>query len=178
MATALETIAPDRFRLCPHHLLNTQWLLLAAGDFAQGRWNAMTIAWGAFGTMWGLPFAQVVVRPQRYTREFLEAFDTFTLTAFPKAYRAALETMGSRSGRQGNKAAAAGLTPVAATQVAAPVFQEAELAVECRKLFAQDMTPAALLDPRAAACYPSADYHRVYYGEIVAVRGESKYAAG
>jgi len=175
---SLPAIAPDRLTVRPHHLFNNQWLLLAAGDFATGAWNAMTVAWGSLGTMWGLPFAQVVVRPQRYTREFLDASDTFTLTAYPKAYHAALEIMGSRSGRQGNKAVAAGLTPVACERVAAPAFEEAELVLECRKLFMQRMSPEALLDERARRCYPQADYHHVYFGEIVCARGVPAYAAG
>jgi flavin reductase (DIM6/NTAB) family NADH-FMN oxidoreductase RutF len=174
----LPAIAPDRLSLRPHHLINNQWMLLAAGDFAAGTWNAMTVAWGSFGTMWGLPFAQVVVRPQRYTREFMDAYDTFTLTAYPKAFHAALEVMGSRSGRQGDKAAASGLTPVAAEHVAAPAFAEAELVLECRKLYAQRMTPEAILDDRAKRCYPQADYHHIYFGEIVCARGVAAYAAG
>lgn len=178
MTPVLQPISPAHLAVRPHQLFNTQWLLLAAGDYPAGAWNAMTIAWGSLGTMWGLPFAQVVVRPQRYTREFMDAYGTFTLTAFPKAYHAALETMGSRSGRKGDKAAAAGLTPVASEKVAAPAFAEAELVIECRKLFAQDMTREAFLDERAVACYPNADYHRIYYGEIVSVRGTTLYAAG
>ena len=177
MIPALSPIAPDRLVVRPHYLFNTQWMLLAAGEYPVGNWNAMTIAWGSLGTMWGMPFAQVVVRPQRYTREFMDAFDTFTLTVFPRAFHAALETMGARSGRQGDKAFAAGLTPMAAEKVSAPVFEEAELVLECRKLFAQDMTPEAFVDPRAAGCYPQGDYHRSYYGEIVAARGTPQYAA-
>ena len=171
----LKQIAPDRLAVSPHRLFNNQWLLLAAGDLSIGRWNAMTISWGSLGTMWGLPFAQVVVRPQRYTHEFMEKFDSFTLCVFPRASRAALEVMGSRSGRQGCKAQAAGLTPVAAAQVAAPAFAEAELILECRKLFMQSMTPAALLDERARRCYPQADYHDMYFGEIVNIRGIPAY---
>ncbi len=173
----LKQIAPAKLNVAPHQLFNSQWLLLAAGDFSIDRWNAMTISWGSLGTMWGLPFAQVVVRPQRYTHEFMENFDSFTLSVFPRAYRAALEVMGSRSGRQGGKAQAAGITPVAAEQVAAPVFAEAELVLECRKLFVQRMTPDALRDERARRCYPQDDYHDVYFGEIVNIRGIPAYEA-
>ena len=64
-----------------HQLWSEQWLVLTAGSFAEGRYNAMTVAWGSFGTMWSKPFAQIVVRPSRYTREFMEQYDTFTLCA-------------------------------------------------------------------------------------------------
>jgi len=174
----LQPIAPNKLALRPHHDLNDRWMLLAAGDYAAGEWNAMTISWGAFGTIWGLPYAQVNVRPQRYTFEFMEAHESFTLCAFPARFRTALEIMGSRSGRQGDKAAAAGLTPLAAKAVAAPVFAEAELVLECRKLYSQPMTLDGMLDARARNCYKQSDLHTIYYGEIVEARGVAAYVAG
>lgn len=150
------------------------WFLLAAGDFASGQFNAMTIAWGSIGNMWGKPFAQVVVRPTRYTFGFMEKFDTFTITAFPAEYRAALSLMGSKSGRDGDKISEAGLTPVAAQVVAAPAFAEAELVIECRKVYYDDFEPAHFLADYIAPHY-NQDYHRAYFGEIRAVRGTAAY---
>jgi len=173
----LIDIKPDDLVLKPHGLWGRQWLLLAAGDFAAGRHNCMTVAWGSLGTMWNRPFAQVVVRPTRYTYEFMESHDTFTLCAFPEALRPALQLLGTRSGRDGDKIAAASLTPVAAARVAAPVFAEAELALECRKLYWQDLEPAHWCDPSIEDQYPQRDYHRVYFGEILAARGTEAYLA-
>ncbi len=146
-----------------------RWMILSAGDFANGDWNCMTVSWGFIGTMWNLPVAQTVVRPQRYTREFLDKYDTFTLCSFPEEYRKALALIGSKSGRDSNKVAASGLRPVASEKVAAPSFAEADLILECRKIFRQPMTPEALLDPRATSSYPTNDYHIAYIGEVVAV---------
>ena len=112
---ARQPIPFDDFRARVHHLWADQWLLLTSGDFAAGHFNAMTVAWGSLGVMWGKPFAQVVVRPVRYTYEFMERYDTFTLCAFAKAHRSQLSLLGSRSGRDGNKIAASGLTPVASS---------------------------------------------------------------
>ena len=154
-----------------HHLWSEQWLVLTAGSFAEGRYNAMTVAWGSFGTMWSKPFAQIVVRPSRYTREFMEQYDTFTLCAFPEARRKAAQLLGTKSGRDGNKIAEAELTPMAATKVAAPCFDEADLVIECRKIYWQDMDSANFLDPAIEKNYPQKDYHRIYFGEIVAVSG-------
>ncbi len=165
----------EELTVCACHLWEGQWLLLTAGDFRAGSYNTMTVAWGSLGTMWNRPFAQVVVRPTRYTREFMERFDTFTLTAFPPQHRRALDLLGTRSGRDGDKIAASGLTPIASTAVAAPGFAEAELIIECRKLYSQDLDPARFLDPAIEKNYPKKDYHRVYYGEILAVSGEEKY---
>lgn len=168
-------IDPAQLRVRIHDLFNNQWLLLTAGDFKAGRFNAMTVSWGSLGTMWNKPLAMAVVRPQRYTREFLETHDTFTLCAFRPAHRHALEILGSKSGRHGDKMAESGLTPVAATAVDAPVYDEAELALECRKTHWQDLDPAGFLSPAIAANYLKKDYHRIYFGEIVAVTGTDAY---
>jgi len=153
----------------PFHLWAERWFLLAAGDFAAGDYNAMTVSWGSLGTMWGRPFVQIVVRPTRHTFGFLERHDTFTLSAFDERYRDALNLLGSRSGREGDKIAAAGLTPAASAHVAAPSFAEADLVLECRKIYWQDFEPRRFLDPSIARLYEAQDYHRAWFGEILAV---------
>lgn len=170
-----EYIPVEQFKSKAYGLFEDQWLLLTSGDFDQSQFNTMTISWGSLGVMWGRPFAQVVVRPVRYTFEFIERFDTFTLCAFPAAYHKALALLGSRSGRDGDKIGASGLTPVAASRVAAPAFAEAELVIECRKMYWQDLDPTHFLDPDIHRNYPQKDYHRVYYGEILAVQGTEIY---
>jgi flavin reductase (DIM6/NTAB) family NADH-FMN oxidoreductase RutF len=157
------------------HLWDRQWLLLTAGNFAQGRFNTMTVGWGSLGTMWGRPFAQVVVRPSRYTYQFIEQHEAFTLCAFSEVYRPALQLLGTRSGRDGDKVAQSGLTPIASTKIAAPGFAEAELILECRKIYSDDMRPAQFLAPDIDANYPARDYHRIYFGEILAILGTASY---
>ncbi len=175
---ALQTIPVTRFRTDVFRLFDRQWLVLTAGDFARGQFNAMTISWGSLGYMWGKPFVQVVVRPTRHTHSFMERFDTFTLTAFSEEYRRALNVLGNTSGRDGDKIAAAGLTPVASTAVAAPAFAEAELVLECRKIYRDPLEPRQFLDPGIEEDYPEKDYHTVYFGEIVAIRGEAQFGGG
>lgn len=159
-----------------HHLWAKQCLLLTAGDFAKDDFNTMAVGWGSFGAMWEGPFAQVVVRPQRHTYGFMERYDTFTLTALPMALRPALDLLGTKSGRDGDKIAKSGLTPIASTRVAAPGFDEAELIIECRKIYSGDIDPARFIDPAINRFYPQKDYHRFYFGAIVAVSGEASYA--
>ena len=125
--------------------------------------------------MWGRPFAQVVVRRSRYTYEFMEQYDTFTLSAFPEDYRDAMLLLGTKSGRDGDKIGEAGLTPIASAHVAAPGFAEAELILECRKLYWADMDPSHFIDPAIEGNYPHEDYHRIYYGQIVAIHGSDAY---
>jgi flavin reductase (DIM6/NTAB) family NADH-FMN oxidoreductase RutF len=160
-----------------HHLWAEQWMLLTSGDFKKSLFNTMAVGWGSLGTMWGKPFAQVVVRPTRYTLAFMEKYDTFTLCAFPRAHRSAVQLLGTKSGRDGDKIAESGLTPAAAAAVAAPCFEEAELVIECRKIYWQDVEPGHFLDPAIQRNYPQKDYHRIYFGEIVAIAGADSFRA-
>jgi len=148
-------------------LWDKQWLLLTSGDFKQGAFNTMTVAWGGLGIMWNLPIAMVVVRPSRYTFEFINRYDTFTLCAFPESYRKALSLLGTKSGKDGDKIKASGLTPIPSDMVNAPIFKEANLAIECKKIYYADFEPTHFLDDRIEEQYNGHDYHRMLYGEIV-----------
>ncbi|NPV55218.1 MAG: flavin reductase family protein [Anaerolineae bacterium] len=162
------------FTAHPHALWDWTWFLLASGDLAAGKYNAMTVSWGALGFIWNKPLAMVVVRPTRYTFGFMNDFASFTLSAFDQSHRKALEYLGSRSGRNEDKIKASGLTLQSATQVAAPGFAEAELVLECRKVYWQDIDPSHFLDTRIDQLY-NKDYHRIFFGEVVAITGTDKY---
>jgi flavin reductase (DIM6/NTAB) family NADH-FMN oxidoreductase RutF len=166
----------SEFLIQPHTILARQWLVLTCGDFEAGKFNAMTVGWGSFGVMWNMPFAQVVVRPGRYTFEFMNRYESFTLCAFGKKYRDALQILGSRSGRDIDKIAEAGLTPIPSTKVAAPGFAEAQLIIELRKIYWDDFTPEHFLDPSIEENYPNKDYHRMFFGEIMAIFGTGEYS--
>ncbi len=143
-----------------------RWMLLTAGTMDDC--NMMTVGWGSIGCMWNKPFAQIVVRPQRHTFQFVEKADTFTLCAFPEEYRPALQKLGSISGRDGDKLTDTGLTLKESTVIASPSYNEANFTLECRKIYAQDFDPACFLDAEIDGHYPQKDYHRSYFGEIVA----------
>ena len=166
----------SEFLIQPHTILARQWLVLTCGDFESGKYNAMTVGWGSFGVMWNMPFAQVVVRPGRYTFESMNRYDSFTLCAFGKKYRDALQILGSRSGRNMDKIAEAGLTTIPSTKVAAPGFNEAQLIIELRKIYWDDFNPEHFLDPSIEENYPGKDYHRMFFGEIVAIFGTGEYS--
>jgi flavin reductase (DIM6/NTAB) family NADH-FMN oxidoreductase RutF len=150
------------------------WALLTAGDFAAKQYNCMTVSWGSMGVMWNKPFVHVVVRPQRHTRGFIDKYETFTLSLFPKQCHAALQLLGSKSGRDCDKVQESGLTPVTSAAVAAPGFEEAHLVLECRKSYFADFEPKNMLADFARAQYEG-DYHRQYFGEIVAVQGTGEF---
>ncbi len=151
----------------PINLWAKKWLALTSGDIND--YNAMTVAWGSIGTMWNKPFAQVVVRPCRYTYGFMEKYSTFTLCSFPEKYKDALKLIGTKSGRDGDKIKETGLTIMESNVVESPCFKEADLIIECKKMYYQDMDSKAFLDEKIHDQYPMKDYHRIYFGEIVRI---------
>jgi flavin reductase (DIM6/NTAB) family NADH-FMN oxidoreductase RutF len=171
----LHVIDPFKFSVSPHYLFDRQMVLLTSGDFANGDFNCMTIGWGLFGTMWSVPAALVVVRPSRFTFEFMERFDNFTMTAFPREFKRDVVYLGRHSGRDEDKLSKTQLSAVAADLVSSPTFAEAELSVECKKIYYSDYTPDHFLAPFIHKQYDGGDYHRLYYGEILQIKGIDKY---
>lgn len=169
----MKEIQAQALKLKVSDIWTRAWLLLTAGD--SKNFNSMTIGWGSVGVMWGKPFVQAVVRPGRYTFEYLEEYPTFTVCAFPEEYRNALKLLGTKSGRDSDKIQESGLTVIESKTVDAPAYNEAELILECRKIYWQDMEPAHFIDKDIEKNYPKKDYHRIYYGEIISIRGESVY---
>lgn len=150
----------------PVGLFDGDWGLLTSGEV--GSYNTMTISWGTLGELWGRDICTVFVRPQRYTFEFMEKNDSFTVSFFPKEYRKALSFCGAKSGRDYDKAKETGLTAFDTGYGAA--FEQAKLIVCCKKLYKQDLTPNGFVDRSVIdECYPKSDFHRVYVGEITKV---------
>jgi len=147
----------------PFKLIGADWMLITAGT--RESFNTMTGAWGGLGIMWDRRIAMCVIRPNRYTYEFMEGSEYFSLSFFEEEYRDALTYCGTHSGRDVNKAAEARLNPVFGEN--SIYFAEARLVIECRKIYFQDITPANFLAPDIDGFYPKKDYHRMYIGEIV-----------
>ena len=125
----------------------------------------MTASWGALGVLWGAPMATVYIRPQRYTKEFVDENEYFTLSFFPEQYRQQLSLCGTKSGREVDKVKECGFT-VAEGEGGAPYFEQAELVLVCRKRMAVPMDPAAMPEDVKEKWYEG-DYHTMYWGEIV-----------
>ena len=147
-------------------LIGDQWLLITAGTAEAC--NTMTASWGGLGVIWGAPAATCYIRPQRYTKEFVDREEYFTLTFFPEEYRKALSLCGTKSGREMDKVKKCGFT-VKTASCGAPYFEEAELVLVCRKRFAQAMDPNNISQEIKEKWYPQKDYHTMYIGEIVEV---------
>ena len=150
----------------PFANIGKQWMLVTAGD--QEKFNTMTASWGGAGVMWGKNAVTVYIRPQRYTKEFIDAKDTFTLSFYKEEYRKALSFLGSVSGRDRDKVKEAGLTPVPAGDSMA--FEEADLILVCRKMYHAPMPPENFDDKsNDEKWYPQKDYHVMYIAEITKV---------
>lgn len=170
-----QPIAIKEFSVPLFETFNDNWMLLTAGTMGTGNFNTMTVSWGCLGVLWNKPIAIAFVRPQRHTYRFMESSPDFTLTAFPPECHDALLLLGTKSGRDGDKVAESGLTPVASGKVASPCFAEAKLVVECRKIYRDDLKPEFFLDPAIEGNYPTKDYHRIYLGEVVAISGTKEF---
>lgn len=150
----------------PFTLIDKEWMLVTAGS-AQA-YNTMTASWGGLGELWKKYVSFVFIRPQRYTMEFVDKEDCYSLCFFDESYRKALSFCGSHSGRDCDKAKETGLTPV--FDEAAPYFAEAKMVFICRKMHKQAIDPAGFIDPTVDAdCYPGKDYHQMFIGDIVKV---------
>ncbi|NTU89284.1 MAG: flavin reductase family protein [Actinobacteria bacterium] len=152
------------FQANPFHMIGKDWMLVTAAK-ADGTVNTMTAAWGGLGWMWEKPVAYIVIRPQRYTKEFIDESDTLSLSFLGKDYRKSLAYLGGVSGRDEDKIATSGLT--IALEGGTPYFTESETVLICRKLYKQDFEPDCFIDASIEAeRYPAKDYHAMYIVEV------------
>jgi flavin reductase (DIM6/NTAB) family NADH-FMN oxidoreductase RutF len=144
-------------------IIGEEWMLITAGT--NNHYNTMTAAWGGIGFLWKEPMATIFIRPQRYTYEFVEQYEDFTLCFFEKEHHKALQFCGTKSGRDYDKAKETGLTPQL-TEQGNVYFEEARLVVECKKVYYDDIKPELMIDKSIDKLYPAKDYHRMYIGFI------------
>ncbi len=146
-----------------------QWFrdaqLLASGNREKS--NAMTIGWGGIGTLWGKTAMTVYVAEQRYTKQFLDASEYFTVMTFGVENSKVLTYMGTKSGKDGDKAAALGLH-TAYTPNGAPYYTEAEMVIECKIMYAAPFDPKYFKSEVPKNRYKNfpAGIHSMYIGEV------------
>ena len=143
-------------------LIGKDWMLVTASDGKTV--NTMTASWGMMGVLWNKEVCTVFVRPQRYTAEFTEQATHLSLSFFDESFRDALKICGTKSGRDCDKWALAGLTPVMEDGV--PIIKEAKLTLICRKLYRDVLREECFLDRELLSNYARKDYHYVYVCQI------------
>ncbi|SFR81973.1 flavin reductase [Anaeromicropila populeti] len=156
-------IDPETLESNTFHLIGKEWMLVTAGT--ENKVNTMTASWGGLGIMWAKNVAFVVIRPQRYTKEFIDTNDTFSLTFFNEGFKKELGYLGSISGRDEDKIAKANLTVTHMNGT--PCFEEGKLVLICKKLFAQVLSADSFIDKSLIDnYYPNEDFHTLYIVEV------------
>ena len=159
-------IQPEQFEQSPFKLIGQDWMLITAEK--DGKVNTMTASWGGFGVMWAKNVAYIVIRPQRYTKEFVDNSDTFSLTFLDNSFKKTLSYLGTKSGRDEDKIKNSKLTVLHTDEI--PYFEEANIAILCKKLYAQEFKPEYFIAQELnEKWYPDVDYHTLYIAEITKI---------
>lgn len=146
-------------------IIGKDWMLVTSGD--KESYNTMTASWGGLGVLWNKNVAFTFIRPQRYTFEFMENNDYYTLSFYDKKYRDALALCGRVSGRDVDKVREIGFSAIFDDD--SVYFNEARLVIVCKKIYGQFLDPKCFIDDKISGCYQNGDYHKLFIGEIVKV---------
>lgn len=166
---ALKEISLKDVKIDPFRYFKTDWVLITAGD--EKKANTMTASWGGVGEIWGKSAATVYIRPQRYTKEFVDKNICFSISQFSAEFKEKLAYLGKVSGRDADKIADADLTLEYIDGV--PYFKEAKQVFIVRKLYADEIKEEKFIDKSICSrFYPDKDYHTLYIGEIIKALSE------
>lgn len=146
-------------------MFDEDWMVVSAGN--KDSMNLMTLSWGGLGELWNKPVATVYVAPQRFTYHFLDNEEYYTICHFDSTYHEKLTYLGTKSGRDEDKVKGSGLT-VKYTELGNPIYEEADLVIECRKIY-HDNFRRDRLQPEQLDWYEDrqVDPHGLFIGEIV-----------
>lgn len=163
---SLKAIDMKELKFNPMTLIGKEWMLVSAGN--EKSFNTMTAQWGHLGAIWNgdMPTSVMYLRPQRYTRTFVDKENYYTLSFFDEAYKKDLMYLGTHSGRDEDKLAKISLTPVFSDE--SVYFKEAKMVFVCRKVYRGKLHEESFVDQDILKKnYPEHDFHYVYIGEIV-----------
>ncbi|MBP3318332.1 MAG: flavin reductase family protein [Alistipes sp.] len=105
-------------------------VLVSCGATAE-EYNLFTVAWtGTVCT--NPPMCYISVRPERHSYEIIKRTGEFVINLTTASLARATDWCGVRSGRDYDKFAEMGLTPMSAVEVSAPVVAESPVSIECR----------------------------------------------
>ena len=152
----MKAINPNEIKDNFIELIGKEWMLVSAGD--KEKFNMMTASWGGVGVLWNRPVVFAFIRPERYTREFIDARNEFTITFLGPEHRKAHSICGSKSGREID------------TEAGNPVFEEARLTLECKVVYKSEIEEAKFLDPTVFPRWydeKNGNAHIVYIAEIL-----------
>ena len=149
----------------PFDKFNKDWALVTAGNSES--FNSMTISWGSMGTIWGKDIITIYIRPERYTFDFLNTNEYFTVSFYDKKYRDALNIMGTVSGRDTDKVKQSNLTPLFLNE--SVTYEQASETYLCRKIYMKQMQYEDLPDFAKNIYEGGKQLHYIIIGEVVKV---------
>lgn len=148
------------------NLIGEKWMLVTAGDLKNH--NSMTASWGGLGILWHKPVVSLYIRPQRYTKQFLDKEDLFTISFYEDSFKNKLSFFGTNSGKDVNKDEKTNFTPKIFFNAVS--YEQASFVFVCKKQYCNQMQENNILNPEIKTTfYKEKDYHFVYIGEILKV---------
>lgn len=173
---SLKSIDMSSLQINPMDMVGRDWWLITAGNEEKG-FNTMTASWGHLGAVWerpegrahvGLPTTVVYIRPSRYTKEYMDSEDVYTLCVFNSEYKKQLMQIGMKSGKDTDKIKESGLTPVFYKNTT--YFAEADKVFICKKIYNAPIVESGFVDKKLITDnYPKKDFHEMYIGEILEI---------
>lgn len=156
-------ISPEKFDQSPFRIIGHDWMLVTAKK--ADKVNTMTASWGGLGVMWAKNVSFIVIRPQRFTKEFIDSSEQFSLSFLDSSFKKQLGYLGTVSGRDEDKIGKTELTVSYDNGV--PYFDEAKIVIICKKLYAQEYKPECFIDTELdSKFYPDSDHHTLYISEV------------
>lgn len=143
--------------------INKNWMLITAKN-PDGKVNTMTASWGMMGEIWGKEAVTVYIRQSRYTKEFVDSQEYFTLSLFD-GYKKELGVLGSKSGRDGDKISEVGFSIEEVDNQ--PTFSQCKAVLVCKKMYQDDIAIKDMKEDIVKAMYQDGDQHTMYIAEIV-----------
>lgn len=164
----MKRINIEDFNINPYSKFALDWTLITAGN-SLDNFNTMTASWGNIGCLWGHGGGRatvvIYIRPQRYTKKFVDENEYFSLSFFDEEYRKDLSYLGTHSGKDEDKVSKTNLTPVLDERTV--YFKQANTVLICRKLYAQEIKEECFTDKKVVEdCYPKKDFHTMYVAQI------------
>lgn len=158
-------ISPEKFSCAPFDLIDNGWVLICAPDAQKACGaNAMTASWAGLGVLWNKNVATIYVRPQRHTFSLIEHSDEVSLCFLGEGFRDALRLCGTKSGKDTDKIAAAGLS--VAFDGKTPFIEQSDMVMICKKAYSDFLRKECFHDTAHLSAYPKKDYHKMYILEI------------
>jgi flavin reductase (DIM6/NTAB) family NADH-FMN oxidoreductase RutF len=142
---------------------------LLVGAKKDGACNVMAIGWGFMGVFWGMPVFLVAVRHSRFTHEFIEESDEFSVNVPGEGLEKTVTYCGEVSGKEHDKFKECKLSLMKGKKVNVPTIKECKIHYECKVVHKLEVRPGKVPADVKKLFYPRDDYHTLYFGKILTV---------